>query len=152
MRRSMRVVGLISVITVIGAADLLACGDKFLVGSRGTRYQRPANARPATIVIFADPQSANPVIVGSSRMESLLKREGHRTTTVKTVAQLSAILSSDRFDVIVAASDVADKVQQLIGSSAAVVLSIDTRPTPSGFLRAIDQAIVRHDRALHTEK
>ena len=48
-----------SVIVLAGIAshrDVLACGDKFLVVSRGTRFERAAKRRqPAAILVFANP-------------------------------------------------------------------------------------------------
>ena len=41
---------------LVGASGVvLACGDKFLVVSRGTRFERPAASRAASILIYAKP-------------------------------------------------------------------------------------------------
>ena len=56
MRKTLLALGVL-VIYGITSGELLACGDKFLVGSRGTRYQRPKNARAAMILIYAAPES-----------------------------------------------------------------------------------------------
>src|SRR5712692_8191315 len=113
MKCRIRLASLMAVVTLLAGADLLACGDKFLVGSRGTRYQRPKNARAASILIYANPSSDIPAALGSAQVQSMLKHQGHRAITVTTFDQLSAILSGGRFDVILAASDVAAKIEQL---------------------------------------
>ena len=41
---------LVVILAVAMTGDLFACGDKFLVGGRGTRYQRPRNARAASVL------------------------------------------------------------------------------------------------------
>ena len=46
MKRHVFVVGMLAgLIALTLGGDLFACGDKYLCGSRGTRYQRPKNAR-----------------------------------------------------------------------------------------------------------
>jgi hypothetical protein len=145
MKQRIGLASLMAIVALVAAEDLLACGDKFLVGSRGTRYQRPKNARAASIVIYASPSSD--IAAVSGRVESLLNRQGHHATTVKTFEQLSAILSGGRFDVILAATDVAAKIQQLFSGSAdaAVVVAFEAHPSPATLLTAIDKAVERHD-------
>lgn len=154
MRCSIRLASTVIAITLFAGSDVLACGDKFLVASRGTRYQRPKNSRTASIVIYAEPGSVNPVVVGSAGMESTLKRSGHRTATVTTLDQLSEILRGGRPDVIVASSDVANTIRQIVkqASAAAVVLVIDSTPTAASLLKSVDQAVTQHDQALRISR
>jgi hypothetical protein len=154
MTRCIRLATVMAAVTLLFGADLVACGDKFLVAGRGTRYQRPRNARNASIVIYANPSTDNRTIVGSSRMESMLKGRGHSATTVTTSEQLSAILNSGRFDVVLVASDMAGKIKQLISAThgAAVVLAVDGRPSAAKLLRVVDQAVEQHDRNLRTNR
>jgi hypothetical protein len=162
-----RRIGLMAVITSLGllmGADLLACGEKFLVSGRGTRYQRPKNFRAASILIYANPSSGLEAALQKMPVESVLKREGHRFTTVATPEQLSAILASGRFDVVLAASSDAPTVERLFGGrpDAPIVLSFcvkgQEQPVAEGaacslkappkehrLLDAIDKAVERHD-------
>jgi len=168
MSDRIRLVGLVAAVSLCMGADLLACGDKFLVAGRGTRYQRPKNARAANVLIFADPASGLPAALHSVPVESLLKREGHRSTTVSTLDQLAAILASGRFDVVLAANSVAAAVERLLGGAAdaPVVVAFCIKPTDSqpatadsgapctvkappkerSLLEAIDKAVLTHDR------
>ena len=58
MRKTLLAVGILFIYG-IGSGELLACGDKFLVASRGTRYQRAGQAREtASILIYLPPSSA----------------------------------------------------------------------------------------------
>jgi len=159
-----RLVGFVAAVGLCTGTDLLACGDKFLVAGRGTRYQRPKNARAASVLIYADPSSGLPATLQNVPMESALKRQGHRSTTVETVEQLAAILSGGRFDVILVASSVAATVEKLLGGGpdAPVVVafcvkdqptagksapcSVKTPPKERSLLEAIDKAVERHDR------
>jgi hypothetical protein len=165
MKYRIRLLGLVAAVGLLTAADLYACGDKFLVAGRGTRYQRPKNARAASVLIYADPSSGFPAAVGKVPVESVLKREGHRSTMVATLEQLSALLAGGRFDVILAASSVAAAVENLLGRTpdAPVVVSfcvkgsdqdagtkvpcaVKAPPKERSLLEAIDKAVERRDR------
>jgi hypothetical protein len=146
--RPFGLVGLVALVGLLLGGDLLACGDKFLVAGRGTRYQRPKTARAASVLIYANPSSGLPAALKKVKVDAVLKHEGHRSTTVETFDQLSAILSSGRFDVILAAGTVSAEVEKLLGSAPdrAVVLAIDTSPKEKTLLEAIDKAVERRDQ------
>jgi DNA-binding NtrC family response regulator len=148
-------------------ADLLACGDKFLVAGRGTRYQRPKNARAASVLIYANPSTGLQAALKKVPLDSVLKHEGHRSTTVESPDQLSAILASGRFDVVLVASGDAAVVEKLLGGGpdAPVVVALcvkaagqeqpasdqgasclKTPPKEGSLLEAIDKAVDRHDQ------
>ena len=152
MRFTIRCVVLVATVGVWMSGDVLACGDKFLVAGRGTRYQRPKNARAASVLIYANPSSGLPAALKNVKVESVLKHEGHRSTTVETYDQLSAILAGGRFDVVVAASTVAAEVEKLLGGAPdrAIVLPLDAPPREGSLLKAIDKAVEQHDKARKT--
>ena len=152
MKHAIRFVVLIAAVGVGLGGELLACGDKFLVTGRGTRFQRPKSARAASVLIYANPASGLPAALKNVSVESVLKQEGHRSTTVETFDQLSAILAGGRFDVVVAASSVAAEVERLLGGAPdhAVVLALDTPPKEGSLLRAINKAVEQHDKARKT--
>jgi hypothetical protein len=98
-------------------------------------------------------------------VESVLKREGHRFTTVATPGELSSILASGRFDVVLAASGDATTIERLLSGrpDAPIVLSFcvkgQEQPVAEGsacalkappkehrLLAAIDKAVERHDQ------
>ena len=161
MRIRIRLVGLVAGLLLCTGGDLLACGDKFLVTGRGTRYQRPKNARAANVLIFANPASGLPATLESAHVDSLLKREGHRSTTVETLDQLAAILAGGRFDVVLAASSVVATVEKLLSgeADAPVVVAfcvkpaageppcaVKTPPKERAVLEAIDKAVLKYDK------
>ncbi len=145
-----RTFGVLVVMLSVGVVDMLACGDKFLIAGRGTRYQRPMNARAASVLIYANPASAVAAALKKAKVESLLKLEGHRATKVQTVQELSTILTSGRYDVILAADSDSANVQQLLQASpdAAIVLAVDELLKDRSLLRAIDKAVLERDRNL----
>lgn len=148
MKYRIRLVGLVTAVGLWMGGDLLACGDKFLVAGRGTRYHRPKNARAASVLIYANPSSGLPTVLKDVPVESVLKHQGHRSTTVETFEQLSAILAGGRFDVILAASSVAGSVEKLLGGvpDRAVVLAVNAPPKHASLLKAIDKAVELRDK------
>jgi hypothetical protein len=148
---SLRRVGALIVILAVGmTGDLFACGDKFLVGGRGTRYQRPKNARAASVLIYAEPASAVAISLKNAKVESLLKLEGHRATKVQTLDQLSTVVSGGRFDVILTANSDSANVQRMLASSpdAAIVVGVDDLVKNRSLLQAIDKAVLQRDQNL----
>ena len=141
---------LLMVLAVTIPADLLACGDKFLVAGRGTRYQRPKTARAASVLIYADPGSAVAESLRKAKVESLLKLEGHRATKVQTLSELSAVVSSGRYDVILIANSDSANVQRLVKPSpdAAIVVAVDDLMKNRSLLQAIDTAVSQRDQNL----
>jgi len=147
----MRRFGVLVLMLSIGlTADLFACGEKFLIGGRGTRYERPKNARAASVLIYADPASPLSATLKKAKVESLLKLEGHRATKVQTFDQLSTIVSSGRYDVILTANSASAEVQKLVAASpdAAAVVGIDELVKNRTLLQAIDKAVLQRDQNL----
>ena len=145
-----RTFGVLVVMLSVGAVDMLACGDKFLIGGRGTRYQRPKTARAASVLIYADPASAVAAALKKAKVESLLKLEGHRATKVQTLQELSTIVASGRYDVILTANSDSANVQRLIQVSpdAAIVIAVDDLVKNRSILAAIDKAVLQRDQNL----
>lgn len=161
-----RRIGLVAVVAVVGlvmGTDLLACGDKFLVAGRGTRYQRPKNFRAASILIYTNPSTGLEAALRKVPLDAVLKREGHRATIVASPDQLSAILASGRFDVVLADSLDAAAIEGLLakGPDAPILVavcpkeqekaavekcSLKAPPRERSLLDAIDRAVERHDR------
>jgi len=169
MKRRISLVALMCTVGLWAGSDLLACGDKFLNVGRGTRYQRPKNARAASILIYANPSGGLTAALKGVPVESVLKREGHRSTTVQTPEQLSAILASGHFDVVIVASGDAAAVDQLLSNDpdAAAVLAFCVKsdpPPPStaskpasclkspprewSLLEAVDKAVAQRDQEI----
>lgn len=168
MNRGIRLIALAAAAALSSGTDLSACGDKFLVAGRGTRHQRPKNARAASVLIYANPASGLPAVLKKVSVESWLKQEGHRSTTVETPEQLAAILAGGRFDVVLAASADAPAVEKRLGGGpdAAVLVALcvkagapepsmtgtsatctlETPPKERKLLEAIDQAVERRDQ------
>jgi len=166
MKNHLKLGAVLVAILVVTGAEALACGDKFLVAGRGTRYQRPKDARAASVLIYADPASGLPAALQSVSVDSVLKRVGHRSMTVETLDQLKNILAGGRYDVILAASNVVATLERLLGDGpdAPVVVAfcvpgqapspetakasncgLKAPPKPRSLLEAIDKAVIQRD-------
>jgi hypothetical protein len=163
MKRRIGLVVLVVAVGLLTGADLLACGDKFLVAGRGTRYQRPKNFRAASILIYTNPSTGLEASLRKVPVDAVLKREGHRATRVGAPGQLSATLASGRYDVVLADSGDAAAVEQLLGGDpdAPIVVTVCPRdgkeqptaakcalkasPKERHLLEAIDKAVERRD-------
>ena len=95
------------------------------------------------------PASAVAASLKKAKVESLLKLEGHRATKVQSLEELSAIVSSGRYDVILTANSDSANVQRLVASpDAATVLGIDDLVKNRSLLQAIDTAVSQRDQNL----
>ena len=105
MKKTLLVVGIL-VFYGIGSGELLACGDKFLVASRGTRYQRAGQARHgASILVYIHATSTIPKAF-ERVSEEATKKAGYRVTRVENADELEQALRQGGWDVLLA--DLAD--------------------------------------------
>jgi len=98
---------LLSLWVVGSAADLAACGDKFLVASRGTRFQRAGLARrPANVLVYATPASRLTATVSQLGVSDALRKVGYSPTVVTEAGELARELRDGRWDLVLV--DLAD--------------------------------------------
>ena len=82
--------------------ELLACGEKFLVPSRGTRFSRaPLPRRDASILVYASDASGLSRLIARLPVEATLQKAGYRPTVVTTGQGLSTALATGGWDLIV---------------------------------------------------
>ncbi len=113
-------------ITTLGAwTDVQACGDKFLVPTRGTRFQRPPSMRePAAILVYAN-SAVVPASVSNAALDSMLRKAGYRPTSVNNVADFDKALGQGKWDlVLVDLADGPSVSSRLQGDSAPVLLPV----------------------------
>ena len=169
MSKRLCAVGLLLVIG-IGSGDIsMACGDKFLVSSRGTRFQRAAVARePASILIYANPASELPKLLAGVAVDATLTKAGYRPTTVASSDELDKALSRGGWDlVLVGVADAQGVSKGLRGDHAPAVLPVVFNPTTGqleetrrlyrvvlkapvksqSFLSAIDEALAHRPKS-----
>jgi hypothetical protein len=137
-------VAMVAVAMLAGpGADLLACGDKFLVASRGTRFQRAGLVRrPAAILIYAAPASRLATSVESLGVAAALTKVGYTATIVSTPAGLADAQRQGRWDLVLI--DLADTAAVPRAAGPAVVaVAYDTAGDALKQARRDHDAVIR---------
>jgi hypothetical protein len=138
--RRLLVVGLFVLIGVGPATvDLLACGDKFLVISRGTRFQRARIAgRQAAVLVYVNPGSTLGKALGNVPVDDSLKKAGYRGASVATTTDLGRAISQGGWDLVIADLDDSPGIRGQLpqGPTSPMVLPIAYNPTKAAFAQA----------------
>jgi CheY-like chemotaxis protein len=143
MKTNDRVKGLVvaGILAALGAGtsgELLACGDKFLVINRGTRFQRAALARqPANILVYAHPASPLSTALARASAEATLSKVGYRPTLVADQQALERALGQGGWDLVVV--DLADGPAlrgRLAGGAAPMILPVALSATGAELAQA----------------
>ena len=105
---------------------LSACGEKFLMRSRGTRFQRAAPARTsASILIYANPGLNLPKALANVPVDATLRKAGYRPTTVTSQQEFDSAMGRGGWDLVLV--DVADShsvINRAPNSSAPIILPV----------------------------
>lgn len=163
MRIKLASAALLLIVCVTTRGDLLACGDKFLVVSRGTRYKHANAPRTAAVIlIYANPTSNLPKALANVPVDDTLRKAGYQPTSVASAEDFDRALENGKWDLIlVDQADGQDVVGRLKGDGAQVVLPVFynasraelkqarkqypivlASPTKNGaFLDAVDEAL-----------
>jgi len=81
---------------------LTACGDKFLVPVRATRYTTPPPKREsAALLVYASPSSEMARMMNRHSVARTLQKAGYQVTETASEPQLASALSQRRWDLIV---------------------------------------------------
>jgi hypothetical protein len=125
MNRRLAVLGILVLVGIGSNVDLLACGDKFLVVTRGTRFQRPSARRPASILVYANPASGLPKTLATLPIDITLRKAGYQPTLVSTATELNQALRGGPWDLVLAdATDAAGLSGDLQKNTRAVLLVV----------------------------
>ena len=126
MKTQLVATGLLLLAGIGAHHGLLACGDKFLVVSRGTRFERAAAVRrPAAILVYVNPASAMPKALANLSVDATLQKAGYRPTSVASTAAFERALSQGGWDlVVVDVTDGPTVSNRLQGSGGPVVLPV----------------------------
>ena len=136
MRKTLLALGVL-VIYGITSGELLACGDKFLVASRGTRYQRAGEARQtASILIYLPPSSTLPKAF-ERVSEDVTRKAGYRLINVSNATELEQALRQGGWDLLL--TDLADMqavLGRVTGAAAPMVVPVAYQVTGSELAQA----------------
>jgi hypothetical protein len=123
---------IILLLALTGAgAGLLACGNKFLVPSRGTRFGKAPVARQvANILVYSRPDSALSKALGSVSVATILAEAGYKPTTVSGPEEFDAALSKGGWALVLAdLDDTASFRERLRGGDAPSILPVLHEPS-----------------------
>jgi hypothetical protein len=125
MKKLAFAVGILSCAAVL-SGDLLACGDKFLVVGRGSRFSRAGMARQgANILVYAGPSSTLQKSLERAEPDVTLVKAGYRPTLAQGIGQLDLALRQGGWDLVVAdLTDSAEVRGRLNGGNAPVILPV----------------------------
>jgi CheY-like chemotaxis protein len=99
------------------AQQSFACGEKFLIVGRGSRFQRGYVAlHPASVLLL------NTHLTGQKDLQTRLKLAGHRVQLAADAAQLREAMKSGNPDLILADVSDAPEVNGLMTSTATTAL------------------------------
>ena len=136
MRKTLLAVGVLFIYG-IGSGELLACGDKFLVASRGTRYQRAGQAREtASILIYLPPSSALPKAF-ERVSDDVTRKAGYRLINVSNTTELEQALRQGGWDLLL--TDLADSQMvrgRVSGAGAPLVVPVAYKVTGTELAQA----------------
>jgi len=107
MDRRRAAAAILSTACLCAGTDLLACGDKFLMLSRGTRFDRAPSARQsAEVLVYAAPASRMTAALDRLSVEAALKRAGYKPVSVDSAEVFERALRRGGWDLVVV--DLAD--------------------------------------------
>ena len=119
------------------SCDVFACGNKFLVTSRGTRFGKVAVARQeAAILVYANPASSMPQAMGDVSVEEVLLEAGYQPTIVTDSDEFELALSQGHWDLVLADLNDSAAVRVRMGEEAPMVVPVMYEPTKSDFRQA----------------
>jgi hypothetical protein len=102
-----------------------ACGDKFLVPSRGTRFRARIDRESATVLLYARPGSPLDETLRVRSVADGLRKAGYRPTRVSAPDGLVKAIDAGPWDVVVAElGDVTGLVAALSSTAAPLALPV----------------------------
>lgn len=114
---------------------LQACGDKFLVPSRGMRFElTPAARQEATVLVFARPASSLADIFERLSIERALQHAGYRPTIVANSGEFARGLQQGSWDVVLI--DVTDGPLKDAPPGSPAVLAVAAHANETDLARA----------------
>jgi len=129
MRHALNAAVLLCVCAAGPTADLLACGEKFLVPTRGTRFTRaPLPRQDASILVYGSATSGLSRLMATLPVAATLEKAGYRPTIASSRQDLSSALANRQWDLIVI--DVGDA--RLVSEAARILAATTVLPVSYG--------------------
>jgi hypothetical protein len=119
------------VLAGIGSSGrLLACGDKILTFTRGSRYQHSKAVGPASILVYANPAFNLPKALANLPIDATLRKAGYRPTIVTDADEFEKAMRQGGWDLILVDAAQSEAIRSRLRRNAApVVLTVVYNPT-----------------------
>ena len=140
MKKQWSAACLVIVLVSIASGDLIACGDKFLVPSRGLRFELTPSAREqARVLLYMNPASSLPALSARLSLDPALRKAGYRAAVAANAEEIDRMLQQGPWDVVLL-----DFVDGPVGSAvhasgASAVLAVAVNQRDSDLNRAKKQ-------------
>jgi hypothetical protein len=122
---------------LVASSDVFACGNKFLVASRGTRFGKvPVARQDAAILVYANPDSTMPQTMATVPVETVLLKAGYKPTIVANPIEFDQALSRGGWDLVLADLNDSAAVRVQMGDEAPMLVPVLYAPTKSDFKQA----------------
>ncbi len=110
MNKHMLVSATLAIALVFASTQALACGEGAFNAGKGLPYQGYLAPRPATVLVYANP---DPTVSDADRnaLYAGLTKAGHKLTMVKDPTALANALRERHYDIVITAFDAVDTVQ-----------------------------------------
>jgi len=129
-----RLSGLVVLVALVSGSAVFACGDKLLALGRGVRFQRVHAVHEANVLIYAADTHGGATL-GSTKLQTTLRRAVRKVQLVQGGAQLDEALKSGKVDVVlvdfVALAAITGPLQ--LAPSRPVILPILLKPSRAEF-------------------
>ena len=97
---------LVTALTIVTSADVLACGDKFFVPGRGAHFvPSPSERGKASVLFYAPTNSALAVTLAQLKADAALRKAGYKPTVVTSPQDLASATSTSWDIVLVDTAD-----------------------------------------------
>lgn len=98
---------------------LQACGDKFLMVGRGTKFQRVyASVHPGNVLIYARPATNNKAAIRDPQLHKALRQAGHSVSVIEDWTLLEQAFKTVSVDVVLVDVAEAERIRPLMIASA----------------------------------
>jgi len=94
-------VGVTVLLASVATGDALACGDKFLIPSRGVRFElTPAARQQAAVLLYVNPSSSLRAVFERLALDIALRKAGYRPRIVAEADEFRRTLRESDWDVV----------------------------------------------------
>jgi hypothetical protein len=115
MRKLILVSAVTAAVLSSGLPAARACGDKSLRIGRGVRFRRTTT--PASIIIYVSPTASAEAFSKAPRLQSFLKKAGHKSRVVQGEGPLAEALSAGHYDLVLSSLGEAAHLQSRLDAT-----------------------------------